>query len=386
MRILHIAPSIARSYGGPTQSLSGYIISARLAGADVTVAAPAASPAETAEMESATGPGRVHTFSSFGRGAFVLSPSMVQWVRTAARKHDVVHVHGLFNPVSTLSCRAAIQEGAAVVLRPFGTLSRYTFEHRRNRLKRAYFGALERFNVDRASALHFTTSFERNEATWHNIDFGHRAHVVPPPWIGATTPVVHSAGDPVVLFIGRINRVKNIEALLSAWPRILLGHHEARLVIAGSGDSRYLASLRDTVTQLGISNRVFFPGFIDAEQKAEALGAATVLVLPSHHENFGVVVLEAIAAGIPVVVSPKVQIADFVHDNDFGIVTESSPPELASAINFALSDRALQHRVRELGHARVAETFAPEIIGKQLEQMYLRAIETRNARTSGIQN
>src|SRR5215211_3026774 len=177
MRILHVAPSIARAYGGPTQSLSGYVTASRLLGASVNVVAPEATKSEIDEMEAATGAGNVRTFPAFGRGAFVVSPTLTSWVRSNADKFDLVHVHGLFNPVSTLSCRAAIKAAVPVVLRPFGTLSRYTFEHRRSGLKRAYFSTLERGNVTNCNGVHFTTDTEREEAAWHGVPLDSRAHV-----------------------------------------------------------------------------------------------------------------------------------------------------------------------------------------------------------------
>ncbi|HMA21017.1 MAG TPA: glycosyltransferase, partial [Gemmatimonadaceae bacterium] len=105
--------------------------------------------------------------------------------------------------------------------------------------------------------------------------------------------------------------------------------------------------------------------------------------LPSHHENFGVVVIEAIAAGLPVVVSRHVQLRDFVAEHDLGVVSGDSPDSLAQCLKSALADKALQSRARSLGKNIVSETFSAEVIGKRLSAMYLAAVNSHRDRLSG---
>jgi Glycosyltransferase len=276
--------------------------------------------------------------------------------------------------VSTLAARAAIASGASTVIRPFGTLSRYTFEHRRSWLKKAYFALLERSNLERASGIHFTTDTERDAAAWHGLDLSDRAYVVPPPWIASEEIPGQTETQSVALFIGRLNRVKNLEALIAAWPIVLRQRPQAKLVIAGSGDAQYLAALKSRVTSRGLETSVSFPGFLSDEQKARAFASSTVLVLPSHHENFGVVVLEAIGAGLPVVISPEVQLAKFVTTNGLGIVAESSPESLGQAILSAFGDRQLHEWVRDKGRGMLSRNYSAAVVGEMLEQMYLACV------------
>ena len=100
--------------------------------------------------------------------------------------------------------------GVAFIVIPHGTLSRYTFVHRRRILKLADFGMIARKNLRSASGIHFTTAGERDEATWHDIDFTGRAYVIPPP-LTATPEPASDGGDkaprPTVLFLSRVNPV-----------------------------------------------------------------------------------------------------------------------------------------------------------------------------------
>lgn len=379
MKVLHVAPSIARSYGGPTQSLAGYAVAARNAGIDASIAAPRCEDGDLSAFVRRVPEAKLHLFRAFGTGAFTTSPALIRWVGRAASGYDVIHIHGLFNPISTLSARAGLRSGTAVIIRPFGTLSRYTFRHRRTALKNAYFRLVERRNVVEAAALHFTTETERDSARWHGIDFAGRAHVVPPPWLGRDHAAIGRAqsGDPVVVFLGRIAPVKNIESLLDAWPAVLKGKPSATLVLAGSGEEGYLRQLGRRTQQLGIGDSTTFRGFVSGAEKQNLLSSASVLALPSHHENFGIAVLESLDAGVPVVISPEVQLADFVRRHDVGKVVQSTPVDLASAIIDTLNDGMLGARTRRVGAEVVAREFSPPVIGDLLSSMY-RAAQQRS--------
>jgi glycosyltransferase involved in cell wall biosynthesis len=382
VRVLHVTPSIQRSYGGPTESLIGFIVAAQCVGVDVSVVGPECIDEEAATFAQSVGNARITLIPSFGRDAFIVSPSLLRWVGREARSHDVIHVHGLFNAISSLSARACIRQGLPVVIRPFGTLSQYTFLHRRTMLKRAYFALAERRNVESASAIHFTTSSERVDAERHGINLDNRSYVIPPPApaVAASPQTDHPATSPPhVLFLGRLAPVKNIESLLDAWPFVVTAIPDARLNIAGSGNESYVHGVRQQVTRLGIAGTVSFNGFADSRAKSKLLASSSLFVLPSHHENFGIAVIEALAASLPVVLSPRVQLAAFVEANRLGLISETTPAALASAIVRGLSDQTLRENVRANAAAAVATNFSPKRIGGLLLQMYEDAQEFRVA-------
>jgi glycosyltransferase involved in cell wall biosynthesis len=146
----------------------------------------------------------------------------------------------------------------------------------------------------------------------------------------------------------------------------------------GEGSPSYSARLRERARVANVE----FTGFLSGEEKAAALSTATILVLPSLHENFGMVVLEAIAAGLPVVVSEHVQLRDFIDANQLGIVAQDSRNSIATALSSALTDSALQTRVAENGRRVVEETYNPARIGKLLATMYLSALSSKAVRSA----
>ncbi len=383
MKVLHVAPSIEQSYGGPTQSLAGYAVASRTVGIDVSIAAPRCTPQDTEAFKQIAGSIDLNLFPSLGHGGFVTSPDLVAWVRKHARQYDVVHVHGLFNPTSSLSARTAIAAKTPTVIRPFGTLSKYTFYHRRTPLKHVWFARIERPNLKAARAIHFTTDRERSEAEWHGIDFGPRAHVIPPPSLDSRAREISTREDDgIVLFVGRINPIKNLEVLIDAWPIVRSKSPDLILEIVGDGDESYVSALRQRVSRIGVDSSVMFRGFLRGEAKEKTLARARMFVLPSHHENFGIAALEAISAGIPVVLSKEVQLADFVENEQLGKITEATPAALAESILDVSTNRLLIDSVRTRGADVVSANFSPAAIGQLLSKMYLAAMEPIAERAS----
>jgi len=204
--------------------------------------------------------------------------------------------------------------------------------------------------------------------------------VIPPPFLRGDAPSRVPGWKPAdhsVLFIGRLEPIKNIELLLDAWQLVLAALPNARLTIAGAGNLEYARSLVERAQRLGIAESVVFPGFADSVLKRALLDSASVFVLPSHHENFGIAVIEALDAQLPVVVSRNVQLAPFVSANHFGIVAEDGADALAAAIVTCLGDDELRERVRTRARVALEADFSPERVGQLLLQMY-QAAESSN--------
>ena len=141
-----------------------------------------------------------------------------------------------------------------------------------------------------------------------------------------------ASGAPTVLFLGRLHPVKGVDILLDAWPAVRARHPGARLIIAGEGTPQYEAELRSRAAARGAdAASVAFPGFVRGADKVAALAAASVCVLPSLHENFGISVLDSVAAGVPIVVTPGVQLAPWVMRREAGFIAERTAAAVADA-------------------------------------------------------
>lgn len=369
--ILHVMPSVDRAFGGPVEALIGYVRAARAMGDRCTVAAPGSADGARWMADRLPPDTPLQLFGAVGPGSAAISLPLLRWLRGEAPRFDVVHVHGCFNLVSDLAAGTVLRGGTPLVVRPFGTLSRYTFTHRNALAKRIWFRYVLRARLARASRLHFTTQEELDEAALSGLDIAGRGVVVPPPVDDHANGVAHAdRSAPVALFLSRLHPKKNVEALLDAWVTVTARVPGARLVVAGRGDDAYVATLRARVRDLGLEAAVHFAGFVEGARKQELLRAARLFVLPSFQENFGVAVLEAMAAGIPVVITAEVQLASFVREHRLGIVVNGAPPALADALVAALHDEALLDHCERTGRATVRAQFSVDAVGRMLDALY----------------
>lgn len=173
---------------------------------------------------------------------------------------------------------------------------------------------------------------------------------------------------PVVLFVGALDdahRFKNLEVLIQAFATL---PRDYWLVVAGGGNR--LSYFRQRALQLGVSNRVRFLGTLVPEDLPEVYSSANVTVLPSSTESFGMVLLESMACGTPVVASNLPGVREVVVDNEDGILVEPGDvAALARAIRHAC-DPGENRRLGARGRARAQLQYDWKVIGDQLEEWY----------------
>lgn len=160
------------------------------------------------------------------------------------------------------------------------------------------------------------------------------------------------AGEPLIFNVGRLVWEKGVDLLVEAMPRVLQEFPEARAVIAGKGS--LLPNLQEAIHRLGLGGRVHLAGFIDDETRNQLYSVADVAVFPSRYEPFGIVALEAMAAGIPVVAADGSGLGEVVVDGLTGLrATRNSHPALAEGIL-----EVLRHPQQAAERARLAQTVA----------------------------
>ena len=162
-------------------------------------------------------------------------------------------------------------------------------------------------------------------------------------------------GERIVFFVGRLVREKGVEVLLDAMPEVLAAHPEAKFVIAGGG---WHGHLHQRAAARGLAHKVYFTGFLPEEDLPRMYAVADVAVFPSLYEPFGIVALEAMAAGVPVVTSDIGGFREVVRHGETGVHTwANNPHSLAWGISRVLGDRALADALREAGRREVAQRY-----------------------------
>lgn len=386
MDVLIVTPSIALRSGGLAESVLGYVTALGAHGIATEVFAPACGSDDVEHFQSRAPATPLTLARGLKRLPHGAAPVLGRLLARRAGPASIVHVFGLLNPVSTLAARVAIGIRRPLVVCPLGMLSKYTYAHSRTSAKAVYFSLLEYPNLRRAQAVHFQSEPERIEAAWHRLAGGQREYVIPPPALPRapciTTHATAEVPAPLVVFLARLDPKKNLELLLDAWSAIRAAVPGARLAIAGDGDPRYVRTLEARARTLGEGSNVTFLGMVLGEAKERLLAAANAFVLPSFHESFGIAVLEAISAGVPVVISPDVQLARVVEQHGLGLVAERLASALADAVIAVLRDRRLAEHVRAKGYSVAQSLFSTHSVGARLSDMYSAASEALGARVT----
>ncbi len=296
--------------------------------------------------------------SSFRR--LYWSPSM----RFHAEDYDVVHLHSVYLWPTHAAARAARQARVPYVISPRGMLVRELIERKSTLVKKAWLTLVERSNFEHAARIHFTSQREWDDARAVGLPLP--SPFVVPNGIDLPPPRPTPRDDRLVLYLGRVNWKKGIDRLIDAMALL----PDARLIVAGNDEENYLA-------QLPRSDRVTFAGPVGGEEKDELLRRASVLVLPSMSENFGNVVLEAMAVETPVVVTPGVGLAPDVAAAGAGLVSDGAPQPLAAAIASILNDRVTAEAMGRRGRALVESRFTWERVAAEMEEAYRCSIASR---------
>lgn len=179
----------------------------------------------------------------------------------------------------------------------------------------------------------------------------------------------------IILFLGRIHKIKGLDVLAQAFADLSKSLNEARLVIVGP-DAGYLPSLKELIADLQISAKVLFTGPLYGQEKLRAYIDADVFVLPSFYEDFGITVLEACACGTPVIVTDRCGIADVIN-RQAGFVVPYDKKELQHALLHMLENDKLRREFSEKGKLLVREKFDWEKIAEQVERVYSTVVEKR---------
>ncbi|MEM2211129.1 MAG: glycosyltransferase family 4 protein [Nitrososphaerales archaeon] len=177
-----------------------------------------------------------------------------------------------------------------------------------------------------------------------------------------------SPNEKVILAIGRLTWQKGFDDLIKAFPKVLAIHPNSRLVIIGDGYMK--GELERLAWNMGLGNKVIFTGFISDQELIEILKSSDALVISSRYEPFGIVALEGMASGLPVVVTNVGGLAEIVeHEKDGIWVYANNPDSIAWGINRVLSDQALASQIIFNGKEKVKK-YDWSVITQKILQVY----------------
>jgi glycosyltransferase involved in cell wall biosynthesis len=281
----------------------------------------------------------VHALGQCYLGRYAFSPRLWRWLHENARRFDGIVMNGIWTFPGV-----AARHAAGKANRPYGIFAHGALDPWFNRkyplkhLKKWMYWPIQHAVLHDAQAVFFTSDAERDlaktsfrKSEWNSVvvpygindpEGGHPNHVDQIEAFYEVTPQLR--GRRYLLFLARIHEKKGCDLLIQAFAKMAALAPDLDLVVAGPDQVGLQSKLQRLAAQCGIGKRVHWPGFMGGDLKWGAIRACDAFVLPSHQENFGIAVVEALAVGRPVLISNQVNIWEDIEADKVGLVDEDT--------------------------------------------------------------
>ena len=373
MRVLHVIPDLAPETGGPVTAVLGLAEAQAEHGHQVSIAATDYGLDKTPELNGVE-------FNLFAcrYDAWRWSPELGRYLERVVKNYDIIMVESLWQYPTFIAGRVCRAARMPYVVSPNGMLDSWSLSQKAWK-KRPYMTLIERATLLGANAIHLTSEGELTHSRLNRwrvpkvvIPLGlHKSRYTDlPDGGGFSDRYPELSGKQIILFLGRLHYKKQPDVVIRAFHRACFERPDAHLVLAGTGEQAYLQSLQELVKSLGIQDRVLFTGILKGEAVKEAYCAATVFVLPSWQENFGLSMVEAMAAGCPIIVSDQIDLASDIMQAGAGLVVAPNTEETAAALARLLPDERARREMGSKGRKLVLEKFTWEKCAHQFNEVF----------------
>lgn len=290
----------------------------------------------------------------------------------SGERWDVVHIHGVWSPVLHKVTQWARRAGIPIVWSPHGMLRKRAL--RMKGLKKfVALGLYQWWDLRKAAMIHVCSGMEKRDVE--------RLRIGVPFWqvplgveVGAPELIANKR-EKRVLYIGRINRGKGLANLVRAWAKVRATGWKVEIV--GFDEEGCEAELKRVVKQLGMEKEFYFPGPIYGAEKVEKIATSSILILPSFSENFGSVVIEALAQKTPVIATKETPWEE-LEERKCGWWVELGVEPLARALAEATSLSGEEQQVMgERGRKLVEEKYTWDSVAKKMIEGYKKVLSAR---------
>jgi glycosyltransferase involved in cell wall biosynthesis len=385
MRILHVIAGLDRRDGGPPEACLQLCRELGRRGHKVSIYSTDLNlkGAPTEEYDAAV---TIKRFACKPRLRYSPSIPLAFALRRDIPSFDIVHINSLYTFPSTAAAHYCRRFRVLYLLRPHGTLDPYIFAHHRPR-KFVYERLIELRNLKNAAAIHFTAAEEMELArrcvpAIKGVVVPLGVHPREYDWnvSAKTSPAsrYREEGHRSILFFGRLNFKKGLDLLVKAFGLVARTHDDVRLILAGPDEDSYSVRVRRWLKEEGILSKARFAGMLTGKEKVALLHNADIFVLPSYSENFGLAVVEAMASGLPVVISNRVNIWREVAGANAGIVVNCDPTALAEGLMALLADSELRRTMGDNGRRLVRQRYDWKIAADQMLRVYREILSKSN--------
>lgn len=363
MKIIHYIPSIDRTAGGTTAYMQ---LLGKPLGQLVDLHIVSHASANEVEIPNCT----IHRISSS-----VLGAMKAEWTQLLDTiQPDVVHVNCCWLPQMAFAQKWAQQKGYKVVLTPHGMLEPWIMARNYWTKKVPALCLYQRKAVRKADWIHSTAASEK--ANLLHLGYNDKITVIP-NGIEVENIRLKTSWQPkkTMLFLSRVHVKKGIDLLMEAVAQLRSKLQDYTFVIAGEGDANYIQQLKTKAEQLGVGAQFDFVGGVYGEDKWRLFREADVFVLPTHSENFGIVVAEALASGTPVITTTGTPWQE-LNTRACGWWIENTLEIWTKTLTLAIDlDEESLKRLGLNGRRLVEEKYSIGAVAKEMELLYQQLID-----------
>lgn len=328
---------------------------------------------------------KVHRFRSIGtivtrEMKMFVTPTIITSLKNKAHSFDVIHIHEYRSFQNVIVHHYAKKYGVPYILQAHGSLPRFIAKQRLKLIYDVFFGYRLLRDASVVIALNQTESGQYREMGVpkekiaiipNGIDLSEYNNLPPRGCFRKKFDIRNN--EKIVLYLGRIHRIKGIDILVKAFADIIKKLDDVKLVIVGPDDG-YLDKIKFLIETKNLKNNVLITGPLYGRDKLEAYIDAEVYVLPSRYETFPMTVLEAIACGTPIILTQSCGLADFVEDN-VGLICEPNPKALQDLMYKMLKSAKQKEEFRNNCKVNIKK-FDIRSVVKRLEELYKEIVRT----------
>ena len=306
------------------------------------------------------------------------SPALGNACAASVADYDILYIPATWTYVMYAAGRHALRRGVPYIVSPRGSFMTWSMAQKALK-KRIYLELVERRIVNAAAAIHCTSWLESEQL--RRWGFRSKVAIIPNAIEAATFQEMPERGAlrgklaipasaTVSLYVGRLHKMKRIDLLVEGFARVARETGNAHLVVVGPDEDGTGLSAQARVADLGLSARVHFLGLLTGHDLLQAYRDADLLTLLSHRENFGMAAVEAMAAGLPVLLTQEVGLAEEITRAQAGYAVPAQPDQVAEVWVQMLNAPELRHEMGLSGKAIVRQKFELSMVASQMLKLF----------------
>ena len=373
---LHVVPSLDQGMGGSVQAALSMCDALRGAGVTSYITSTVSEHDRLAYLALEFPRVETQLFNRRPPRHYYRSPSLHDTLRYSILRADILHVHGVFNFPAAYALSVRRGRSTGIILSPHGQLDPYDLA--RHRVSKRLYGELFlRKALRRVDCALVTSDMEGASLNTFGVRTPRATIPLPvkagPQGCGPRLRETYgiSSEAPLLLFLGRIDPKKRLDILLASMGRLRHVLTDVALLVVGDGGTRYTRQMHALAASLNIAHKVTWTGNLRGTDKADALDAANLFVLPSENENFGITVVEALLAGLPTLVSDQVHLQTTIAGYGLGGVCRPDVDSCSRSLLDLLSDPARLALCSQRARAVAEALYSPATVGERLRDLYL---------------